>query len=179
MSHTGLPSTVKQARLPLPAKAQTCLPSVEHDAEASDTSAPDGLRYRFAPCSESFCFHFSLPSVPTHRAPRSVAVDRGDEDLVAPDARACTAPMPGILNFQTTFLSRTPLGGEALLGGVAVVLRPAPLRPVVGEGGRGQQERGAKTAQEQKTNHGGDSPRGVKRLAGRDEVIFSSGGVQR
>ncbi len=42
-AHTSLPSTVKHASAPLPANAQTCLPSVVHDADASDTSPLDGL----------------------------------------------------------------------------------------------------------------------------------------
>src|SRR5438045_587986 len=70
--HTGLPpSTPKHARVPLLAPAQTCLPSVMHDGDASDTSAPDGLPYRFLPVPESFSFHFSLPSVPMHMSTMS------------------------------------------------------------------------------------------------------------
>ena len=73
---TRLPSIVKQASAPLPAKAQTCLPSVEQEAEASDTSAPPGFGYRFAPVPDSFSFHFSWPSVPTQRT-HVRAVHRG------------------------------------------------------------------------------------------------------
>ena len=162
-----------------PTNAQTCLPSVLHEAEASVASAAGGCG-TLCRCSDESCRHFSLPSVPTHSSTTSCRRPGGEEDLVAPDARGGRRRWPGILSFQTTFLSGPHSVGRPFSARVAVVLRAAPLRPVVGEGGGGQHERGAKTAQEQKTNHrGGVSPRGVKRLAGRDEVIFSSGGVQQ
>src|SRR3954462_1398259 len=102
-SHTCLPSTVKQASVPVLQNVHTCLPSVQHDAEASVTSAPPGFGYRFAPVPESFAFHCSLPSVPTHRATTSLPSTEVTKILL-PHTTGVQAPMPGILNFQTTFL---------------------------------------------------------------------------
>src|SRR4051812_46462459 len=100
-SQTFLPSTVKHARAPLLALAHTCLPSVIHDGDASDTSAPEGFLYRLAPVFETFSFHFSLPSVPMHITTMSSPSTEVTK-ILSPHTTGVPAPMPGILTFQTT-----------------------------------------------------------------------------
>src|SRR5581483_2654507 len=61
---------------------------------------------------------------------------RREENAVAPDAGGGLA-LAGELELPDDVLGRRPLGREAGLGAVAVVLRAAPLRPVLGDGKRG------------------------------------------
>src|SRR4029077_19643659 len=65
---------------------------------------PAGFVYRFAPVPESFAFHFPWPSVPTHRITTSLPSTEVTK-ILSPHTTGVQAPMPGILNFQTRFLS--------------------------------------------------------------------------
>ena len=133
----------------MPAQDQTCLPSVVHDAEASDTSARTGCGSASRPVLGELLFPLLL----------AVGADAEQDDLspsaevrkiLSPQTHGVEAPMPGQLELPDDVLVAAPLGGEALLGGVAVVLRARAIAASCRRGRAGvSSERGAKTAQEQ------------------------------
>src|SRR4029077_13130979 len=92
---TSVPLRSKQARSPLPTKNQTCLPSVEGEAEEPFPSSPRAL----PPALPRTFFHTTVPSVLTHSATRLSDSSPLVKKILSFQTHGVAPLMPGIGNF--------------------------------------------------------------------------------
>src|SRR5688500_2976798 len=97
---TSLPLKSRHASSPVPTKNQTCLPSVDGDADDPFPSSPRAFA---RPLPTTFR-QISLPSVPTHRATSWSRSSPLVRKMWSPQTHGVAPLIPGMGSFQSTFL---------------------------------------------------------------------------